>query len=474
MLSEISSEPMGVPMPPVLVVDDEQSMREFLGIMLKKSDYDYETVADGARAIELLEEGRRFSVVLTDLKMPEVGGLEVLERVKALDPSCQVVVMTAFATAETALSALKTGAYDYLTKPFKVDEIQAVLERAVEKYELVSENLYLKKELQQRDGFADLIGKSKPMRRVYDLITRVAPTPTTVLVTGESGTGKELVARAIHRHSDRSDGPFVPINCGAIPENLIESELFGHVKGAFTGASADKEGVFAAASGGTLFLDEVGELPLNTQVRFLRVLQEKRVKPVGGARELPIDCRILAATNRDLGEDVEEGEFRKDLYYRLNVIQIDLPPLRERGEDIRLLIEHYVRRYAERLGRPIEGVEAEAMRTLLDYEYPGNVRELQNIVERAVTLETDGLIGSDVLPYHLQEDSVARVARDIEIPEEGLDLEKMVARLERTLISRALERTEGVKKDAAKLLGISFRSLRYRLDKYDGAEEFEG
>ena len=452
---------------PILIVDDEQSMREFLEIMLEKEGY--ETVVDerGEDAIERFDDGERFRLVITDLKMPGAGGLDVLERVKAIDPACQVVVITAYATPESAISAIKQGAYDYIQKPFKVDQAKVVVERALEKYDLKSENLYLKRALEGQNRYGDIVGKSEPMRKVFEMIERVAPTDSTVLVTGESGTGKELVARALHRRSDVADGPFRPISCGAIPENLIESELFGHREGAFTGAERDKEGLFQAAEGGTVFLDEIGELPENTQVKLLRVLQEMKVKPVGGNRELPIDCRIVAATNKDLRHEVEEGNFREDLFYRLNVIPIELPPLRERREDIPLLTEHFVDKYTESTGNAIDGVEADAKRLLLNHDYPGNVRELENIIERAVTLETGDLISAEVLPYHIQEETFDQVTRDIEIPADGLDLEQMVEQLERRVIEKALERTGGVKKEAAEQLGLSFRSLRYRIKKYD-------
>ncbi len=452
---------------PILIVDDEQSMREFLSIMLDKRGY--ETVAEdgGKAALERLEAGERFSLIVTDLKMPGVNGLDVLEQAKELDPACQVIVVTAYATPESAISAIKQGAYDYIQKPFKVEQAEVVVERALEKYDLVSENLYLKERIEEQTRFGALIGQSEPMQQVFERITRVAPTDSTILISGESGTGKELVARELHRRSEFSDGPFRPISCGAIPENLIESELFGHVEGAFTGADRDQEGLFQAAEGGTVLLDEIGEIPESTQVKLLRVLQEKKIKPVGGNREIEINCRMLAATNRKLREEVEAGNFREDLFYRLNVIPIELPPLRERREDLPLLLEHFIDAHSDSEEHAIEGVTAEAKRILLNYSYPGNVRELENIIERAVTLETDELITRDVLPYNMQEESFDQVTRDLDIPDEGLDLEAMVEQLERRLIRKALEATDGVQKEAADQLNISFRSLRYRLDKYD-------
>ncbi|TXD42968.1 sigma-54-dependent Fis family transcriptional regulator [Lujinxingia vulgaris] len=451
---------------PILVVDDERSMREFLTVMLKKDGHPVEVAACGEDAAARIDAGERFKLVMTDLKMPGIGGLDVLRAIKAAQPSCQVIVMTAYATAETALSAIKLGAYDYITKPFKIDEARVAVNRALEKFALVSENLYLRDALDHRQGLGQLIGESRAMQRVFQMIRRVAPTRTTILIHGESGTGKELVARAIHDLSPNAEGPFLPINCGAIPENLIESELFGHKKGAFTGAHADKEGLFVAAGHGTVFLDEVGELPQSVQVKLLRVLQERKVRPVGDSAEREVSCRIVAATNRDLRQEVQEGRFREDLYYRLSVIPVEMPPLRERGADVQLLLEHFLHRYAEEIGNPIEGIDARALAILTAYAYPGNVRELQNIVERAVTLETGSLITPESLPYHLQEENFSRVARQIDVPEEGVDMEKLVEELERNLIARALERAGGVKTEAARLLNISFRSLRYRLDKY--------
>src|SRR5690554_514601 len=361
--------------PPILIIDDEQSMRQFLSIMLKKQDLTHSTAASGEEALKRLEDGERFSVVLTDLQMNEVGGLDILRTIKEVDPACQVVVMTAFATPETAVSAIRAGAYDYITKPFKLEQVQVVVKRAMEKYELLRENLYLKESLDRTQGFAEMLGRSKPMQRVFEMIARVADAPATILISGESGTGKELVARAIHQQSARAKLPFLPINCGAIPENLIESELFGHKKGAFTGAFADKMGLFEAAAGGTVFLDEIGELGQPMQVKLLRVLQERKVRPVGAAQELTIDCRILAATNRDLREEVAEGRFREDLFYRLSVIPIEVPPLRERGSDLKLLIEHFVDELAAKRpesfgGVEILGIDSSTMRILLNYDDP--------------------------------------------------------------------------------------------------------
>ncbi len=454
----------------ILVVDDERSMREFISILLRKEGHDVEIADSGDAAVAAIDaaaEETAFDLVITDLKMPGRGGLEVLEHAKQTDPSTQVILMTAFATTDTALQAMKAGARDYIIKPFKVDELVVQVDKALEVRRLERENFYLRQELAGRTRLDRVVGRSVPIKRVFEMVLRVAPTRTTVLIGGESGTGKELVARAIHAHSDRADKPFVPVNCGAIPETLIESELFGHVKGAFTGAASDKKGLFAAAEGGTIFLDEIGELPMSMQVKLLRVIQERRIKPVGQAVEQDIDCRVVAATNKDLKQMVSEGTFREDLFYRLNVIQLAIPPLRERRPDIPLLVQHFIEKYSRDMAKEIRGVERDAMDLLLNYPYDGNVRELENIVERAVTLETTDMITVESLPYHMQKgNNLVHWASDFEIPEDGVDLDGIVENLERNLITKALRRTQGVRKEAAKLLGISFRSMRYRLDKY--------
>jgi len=446
----------------ILVVDDERSMREFLEICFRREGYDVATAADVDSALALLEADD-YDVVISDLQMPGRSGLELLHAVRDTSPETAVILITAFATTETAIAAMKEGAYDYVTKPFKVDEIRLVVEKALEKKLLSRENRRLRSELQSQLRQRELVGTSAAMHRVYELVNQVAETRTNVLVSGESGTGKELVARAIHTRSERRERPFVAINCGAIPENLLESELFGHVKGAFTGAVSGKEGLFETADGGTLFLDEVGELPGALQVKLLRVLQERTIRRVGGTSDRRVDVRILAATNRRLEEEVAAGRFREDLYYRLNVIEITIPPLRERIEDVPMLVQHFVDKYARELGKPIREVRAEALRRLLAYSYPGNVRELENAIERAVALSKDGLIGEEALPPQiLQPPEPATGGR---ISPTGVDLEELVNEYERGLLLEALRRTKGVKKRAAGLLGISFRSFRYRLEK---------
>jgi two-component system response regulator PilR (NtrC family) len=376
-----------------------------------------------------------------------------------------VIVVTAFATPETAIAAMKQGAYDYLTKPFKVDEINAVIGRALEKRALVAANAALREKVSQRYRLASLIGKSAQMQRVFDLIGKIHSTRTGVLITGESGTGKELVARALHTEGNRAEAPFVAVNCGAIPAELMESELFGHLKGSFTSASRDSEGLFVRADGGTLLLDEIAELPLALQPKLLRALQERRVKPVGATEETEIDVRVIAATNRELEEEVERGAFRSDLYYRLNVIELRIPPLRQRVVDIPMLVDHFLRRFAAEQGRRISGISPEAMRRLESYHFPGNVRELENIIERAVTLCGESHLDAADLPPLRQRPQVAGDPATVAIPEDGLDLEAVLTDYERAIVQRALEQSGGVRKRAAALLGISFRSLRYRLKK---------
>jgi two-component system response regulator PilR (NtrC family) len=447
----------------ILIVDDEASVRDWLAIYMKRQGHRYETAESGQHALDLIAR-QEYDLVVTDLKMPQVSGLDVLHEVVRRWPATQVVIMTAFATPETAIEAMKAGAYDYLTKPFKIDEMALVINRALEKRALIRDNTALREQLVGQYRFEDLVGKSTPMRQVFELAQRVASTRSTVLITGESGTGKELVARALHNSSSRSQDPFVALNCGAIPENLLEAELFGHVRGAYTGAVSDAEGMFLAAHGGTLVLDEVGELPAPLQVKLLRALQERTVRPVGGTRDRPINVRVIAITNRDLEADVVEGRFRQDLYYRLNVIQIHVPPLRERTEDIPLLVHHFVRKFALEHGKRIESVEPEAMKALFAYGFPGNVRELENLVERAVALTP----GTTLTPEHLAPPHTGApdaLSPAQELPSEGIDLDQTLAATERRYIEQALERTGGVRKQAAKLLGISFRSLRYRLDK---------
>lgn len=450
----------------ILIVDDELSMREFLEIMLKKAGYDVESVGEPEQAL-LRVENDHYDLVISDVLMPGMNGLELLRKIKDTNPEVIVLMMTAFASAETAVQAMKEGAYDYITKPFKVDEIQLVIDKALEKKKLLSENVILKKELNTLYNFGNLIGSSPEMLKVYDLIQRVTDSKANILITGESGTGKELVAKAIHYNSVRRDRPFVTVNCGAIPENLLESELFGHMKGAFTGAISSKVGLFEMADNGTIFLDEVGELTLALQVKILRVIQEKIFKRVGGTEDQKVDVRVITATNRELEEEVARGRFREDLYYRLNVIQIKLPPLRRRVEDIPILAQHFVEKFSKELGKEVIKISKEAMNVLVRYHYPGNVRELENIIERSVALETSNVILPETLPpvVHSRKQESNSV-QEVAIPPEGVSLENLVEDLERRMLLSALRRSGGVKKRAAKLLHLSFRSFRYRLEKY--------
>jgi two-component system response regulator PilR (NtrC family) len=457
----------------VLVVDDERSMRDFLKILLSRRGYETVTAQGGAEAIEMLGQSA-FDLALVDLRMPEVDGLTVLREARACGLSTQIVMMTAYATTQTALDAMKLGAYDYVTKPFKVDELTVIIEKALEKAALLEENRALKRKL-GRGVIEGFVGKSAEMREVFDLVAKVAQTRSNVLLLGESGTGKELVARAIHFQSPRKHGPFVPIHCAALPEHLLESELFGHEKGAFTDAHRRRLGSFEDASGGTLFLDEIGEISLQVQVKLLRVLQERVLRRVGGNEEIPIDVRVVAATNQDLEELVAQGRFREDLFYRLNVIQVHLPPLRRRKDDIPLLARHFLAMYSRELQKPIRDIAPDAMDLMLRHRWPGNVRELENAIERAVTLEASDVITAASMPPSMTKENHARTPPNVvAFPEEGVDIDHVLGQIERELLIEALRRSHGVRTDAAKLLGITFRSMRYRLRKHqlgEGDEE---
>ncbi len=451
--------------PHIMVVDDEQSMCEFLEIILLRNNYRVSCFTDAFAAVSSLET-TNYDLVISDLKMPMMSGLEMLRTVKKKNPATEMIMITAFASTTSVIEAMKNGAFDYINKPFKVDEILLTIEKALKNSHLQRENLRLHKELEKRFGFDNLIGKSSSMMKIYEVIKQVAPTKTNILICGESGTGKELIARAIHFSGPNREQPFVAVNCAAIPEQLLESELFGHTKGAFTGAVSQSEGYLGAADGGTLFLDEIGELPLALQVKILRLLQEKCFQKVGSPKEISVDLQFIAATNRDLMAAVDSGEFRQDLFYRLNVIRIDLPPLRQRQQDIPLLLQHFLHKYTIEYKRDFESFSPEVTRTLMDYNYPGNIRELENIVERCVILETgEKVISAATLPQLLQHQAPGSLTTTL--PDEGLDLEEVVTKLETDLIGQALQKSHGNKTQAAKLLGLSFRSLRYRLDKYE-------
>ncbi|MCS6838964.1 MAG: sigma-54 dependent transcriptional regulator [Bdellovibrionaceae bacterium] len=457
--------------PRILVVDDEESIREFLEIMLKKEGYEVSLAEDGEQGREFIKN-KTFDMVISDLQMPKLNGLELLKWTKQNYPDITFMMITAFGTTESAVEAMKMGAYDYITKPFKIDEVKIVIANALKAKHLEVENRVLRKELKATFSFQQMVGNSEAMHRIFDLIQRVSQAPSNVIITGESGTGKEMVAKAIHYNGALKDRPFVSVNCGAIPEALIESELFGHKKGAFTSAIADKAGLFEVANGGTLFLDEVGELPLSVQVKLLRALQERVIRRLGANDDIKIDVRIIAATNRDLQKMVAEGTFRQDLFYRLNVIHIHLPPLRERKEDIPLLVNFFVKKFNERLGKNISGVSQEAMDLLMKYHYPGNVRELENIIERTMALETGSIILPESLPPLSGKSSEPdgakfRTTYEIELDKNGIDLEKVLGQIEKELILKAIHLAGGVKKNAAKLLKVTPRSMRYRCDKYN-------
>ena len=453
----------------VLVVDDEESIREFLNIMLRKEGYDVTCVEDGQKAIDILKK-KSFEMIISDLQMPHVTGLELLKFVKENYPDLLFMLITAFGTTETAVEAMKAGAYDYITKPFKLDEVRINIANALRSKTLETENRSLKKELTKEYSFQNLVGNSPVMHAIYDLIKRVSDTPTNVLITGESGTGKEMIAKAIHYNGLLKDRAFMSVNCGAIPETLMESEMFGHKKGSFTGAHVDKTGIFEAADGGTLFLDEIGELPLTIQVKLLRAIQERIIRRVGSTEDTHVSVRIIAATNRDLEQMVKAGTFRQDLYYRLNVIQIEAPSLRQRRDDIPILAKHFLKKYNERLNKNISGISQDALAVLKTYDFPGNVRELENIIERTVALVAGASILPESLPPFVKTSSGAKqmVSSDgIEVTTEGVDLDKIIGQIEKELIIKAIHTADGVKKRAAKLLSITFRSMRYRVEKYN-------
>ena len=448
----------------ILIVDDEQSLREYLAIALEREGYEVSKAASGEEALRLLEE-ETFDLTLVDLRLPGADGLQVLRRAKSMDPTLVVMMMTAYSTVETAVEAMKHGAFDYLIKPFKTEALKLQIHRALEHRALHRENVRLRREVETKYRFENIVGKSPKMQELFETIRRVAGSRATVLVTGERGTGKELVARAIHFNSLRPSGPFVPLNCSAIPQELMESELFGHVKGAFTGAVAARHGVFELAHGGTLFLDEISEIPLTLQAKLLRVIQEREFRRVGGTKEVRVDVRIISATNRDLTEAIAKGAFRDDLFDRLNVVQLDVPPLRERREDIPLLVFHFLQRLSGETERPAKQIAPDALAVLEKYHWPGNVRELENVIERAVTLARSDRIEIADLP-----ESVHRTGRGepppLELPPEGVSIEQVVAGVERSLLEQALQRTGGVQTKAAELLGCSLRSFRYLVKKY--------
>jgi two-component system response regulator PilR (NtrC family) len=456
----------------VLVVDDERSMRELLSIVLRRDGYDVMVAEDGAGALEIL--GReRVDILITDIRMPNMNGVELLREAKRIAPDIISIVMTAFASTDTAVEALRLGAADYVNKsPGAASEVRLRVGRELERKRLQQENLLLKKALRTTHQYSNIIGSSSSMLALFQLVDTIAPTSSTVLISGESGTGKELVARAIHFNSLRKDRPFVAVNCGALSETLLDSELFGHMRGAFTGADSNKKGLIEVAEKGTIFLDEIGEMSPLVQVKLLRVLQERKFRRLGGTEEIVADIRVLGATNRDLMKMVAEGTFREDLFYRVNVIPLRLPPLRERLDDIPLLAEHFVAKFAEQMGKPITGISGGALARLREHHWPGNIRELENAMERAVALEQTPTILVESLPEQLNlpvgiAPPAAAAAPAEGIPDGGFDLERHVQHIEREYIAEALRQSGGVKVKAADLLGMSFRSFRYYTKKYN-------
>jgi two-component system response regulator PilR (NtrC family) len=447
----------------LLLIDDEESILDFLALLFQQEGYEVETarcVGDARLAL-----GRNgYDLILCDVLMPDGNGLDLLREIKTAEPSPPVIMMTAYTSTKSAIEAMKLGAADYISKPFDVDELKIVVQKALEREELAHENVYLRRELEQKYTFNNIIGKSPRMQAVFSLVERMARTSSTVLIHGESGTGKELIARAIHYASPRASRRFLSINCGALPENLLESELFGHERGSFTGAVREKKGLFQEAHHGTLFLDEIGEMTPTMQVKLLRALQEKVVRKVGGTEEEQVDVRIIAATNQDLEARINTGEFREDLFYRINVLPIHLPPLRQRREDIPLLVDFFLQKYCKQMDLPPKQISVEAMQMLESYDWPGNVRELENLIERALALSHSETITTRDLPVHLlthrRMDSSL-----IELPEEGLDLEAYLEGIRAQLMQQALERTGGIQTQAAELLKMSFRSFRYYAKK---------
>jgi two-component system response regulator PilR (NtrC family) len=448
----------------ILVVDDDRGVRELLEIMLSREGYDVTCMEEAAKALNICKKGV-FDLIITDLKMPKVDGIEFLKAVKDISPETMVILITAYASGETALSTMKERAFDYLEKNFDMEDLKAIVRNALEKKGIKKGEALFIKDVEDAVRFGNMIGKSKEMLKVYATIKKVAATTANVLILGESGTGKELVARAIHENSPRKNKPFVVINCGGIPENLLESELFGHMKGSFTGAYADKPGLFEIAAGGTVFLDEISELPAILQVKLLRIVQEKTFRRIGGSDDNRVDVRIISATNQNLEEKVKANRFREDLLYRLNVIPLRIPPLRERRDDIPVLTKHFIGKYSREFGKEIKNISAYAMGLLMEYHFPGNIRELENIIERSVAMEMSNIILPEnlVLAADCRWDGIP--LGKFEFPDKGLDLNDEMAKIERNLIEKALQKANGSKTKAAELLQVSFDSLRYRIEK---------
>ena len=447
----------------ILVVDDDQGMRELLEIMLTEEGYRVSTAADAGKALARCRK-ETFDLIITDLKMPKMDGITFLREVKDLSPETMVILITAYASGETAVTAMNEGAYDYIEKDFAIEDLKKIIRDALTKKGVKRDDSLFLKKVGEASGFGKMIGNSREMVKLYATIKKVADTPANVLILGESGTGKELVARAIHENSSRRQMPFMVINCGGIPENLLESELFGYIKGSFTGAYTDKAGLFEVARGGSVFLDEIGELPPLLQVKLLRVVQEKTFRRIGDSEDIRVDVRIISATNKNLADNVKSGLFREDLYYRLNVIPFHLPPLRERKEDIPVLTKHFIEKYSREFGKEIRTISAYALELLMQYPFPGNIRELENIIERSIALETSNII----LPENLiLSQGMAKKEGNFlsELPDTGINLNEELEKFEKALIEKALLKAQGSKTRAAELLRISYDSLHYRTEK---------
>ena len=452
----------------LLIVDDERSMRELLEYMLSKEGYNIDLAENGRKAVEAIQ-AKDYDLVLSDIKLGDLTGLDVLRAAKQKNPNIVVIMISAFASTETAVEAMNDGAYDYVPKPFDNDELKETIANALERKTLDAERQVMEDELKSTVHFDRIVGSSPRMLHIYQMVRQVAKTRTNILITGESGTGKELIARAIHDNSERADQPFIPVNCGGIPETLVESEFFGHKKGAFTGASQDKMGLLEAAHGGTIFLDEVGELSITMQVKLLRAVQERSFRAVGGTRDISVDIRIISATNKQLEDEVIEGRFREDLFYRLNVIEIKVPALRERKGDLRILTQHFIEKFSKEMGKEVTKVSSYAIDLLKKYNFPGNVRELENLIERSVALSSTNILLPDSLAMSIHKrrwiEGVQNKRFDLDEVPHGVALDNILADIEQAYLKKALECTGGNKNKAAELLGITFRSFRYRLDK---------
>jgi two-component system, NtrC family, response regulator PilR len=448
----------------LLIVDDEASLRDFLSIVFEGEGWVVEAAASLGEARAAIQKNEP-DLVLCDLMLPDGSGIDLIREVKAQNESIAFIMITAHTSTKSAVDALKAGAFDYIAKPFDIEELKIIVRKAVERKELEDENLHLRSALEERFTFANIIGKSAKMQEIFSIVQRIAKTTSTVLISGESGTGKELIARAIHYNSGRR-GKFVSINCGALPETLLESELFGHERGAFTGAIREKRGLFHEADRGTIFLDEIGETSTAMQIKLLRVLQDRIVRRVGSNVETQVEVRVIAATNRDLSDSIQKGTFREDLFYRINVIPIELPPLRHRKEDIPLLVEHFIAKFCTNLGVPLKRISTDAVRAIEKYSWPGNVRELENVVERMIALETSEVLTTKSLPEHVLLGGRIPDAT-FELPPEGISLQDHLEAIGKIFMLKALERTGGVQTQAAELLRMSFRSFRYYAKKYE-------